>query len=86
MTLLLHTMRLRFWWWTFHPMGYLVANAWGLQWWYMPFFVGWLAKTLVVRYGGLRLYQRTVPVAVGAIVGDLLVDNLWSVLALLARA
>jgi hypothetical protein len=85
MAVFLHAMRLRFWWWPFHPVGYLMANAWGLQWWYMPFFVGWLVKTLVVRYGGLRLYQRTVPIAVGAIVGDVLVGNLWSVLQLLVR-
>jgi hypothetical protein len=76
-TLALNAMRLRFWWWPFHPVGYLVANAWGTQWWYMPFFVGWLLKTLVVRYGGLRLYQRTVLVAIGVIVGDKLVYNLW---------
>jgi len=84
-TLFLNAMRLRFWWWPFHPIGYLAANAWGTQWWCMPFFVGWLAKTLVVRYGGLRLYQRTVLVAIGAIVGDLLVDNLWPVVEWLAR-
>jgi len=84
-TLFLNAMRLRFWWWPFHPIGYLAANAWGTQWWYMPFFVGWLAKTLVVRYGGLRLYQRTVPIAVGAIIGDLTVDNLWPVAEWLAR-
>ncbi|MFB3879639.1 MAG: DUF6785 family protein [Armatimonadota bacterium] len=84
-TFLLNAMRLRFWWWPFHPIGYLAANAWGTQWWYMPFFVGWLAKTLVVRYGGLRLYQRTIPIAVGAIIGDLAVDNLWPVAEWLAR-
>jgi hypothetical protein len=33
----------------------------------------------------LRLYQRTVPIAVGAIIGDLTVDNLWPVAEWLAR-
>jgi hypothetical protein len=31
----------------------------------------------VARYGGLRLYRRTVPLAVGAIAGDLLNEVLW---------
>ena len=80
--LLLGTMRLRFWWWPLHPVGYLAANTWGLQLWSMPFFVGWLAKTLIIRYAGLPLYRRTIPLAVGLIVGDLLNSGLWGVVRL----
>ena len=77
-TLLLGQLRLRFWWWPLHPVGYLAANVWGSQWWYIPLFVGWLLKTLAVRYGGLRLYQKTVPIAIGIIVGDRVSESLWS--------
>jgi hypothetical protein len=63
-------MRLLFWWWPLHPVGYLVANVWGAQWWWMPLFIGWLLKSVTIRYGGLRLYQRMIPVAIGIIVGD----------------
>ncbi len=80
--LFLGLMRLRFWWWPFHPIGYVAANTWGLQLWAMPFFVGWLAKTLIVRYAGLLLYRRTLPLAVGLIVGDLLNGGLWGVVRL----
>jgi len=76
-------MRLRFWWWPFHPVGYMAAMCWGLHWYYLPFFIGWACKTLVIRYGGLRLYRATVPLAIGLIVGDLLNGGLWSVVALL---
>jgi hypothetical protein len=69
-TFLLAELRLRFWWWPLHPVGYLAANVWGSQWWCVPLFIGWLLKSLAIRYGGLRLYQRTVPLAIGAIVGD----------------
>ena len=62
--------RLRFWWWPFHPVGYLAANTWGMQIYYMPFFLGWALKVVVIRYGGLRLYRATVPLAIGLIVGD----------------
>ncbi len=48
----------------------------------MPFVVGWLAKTLVVRYGGLRLYRQTVPLAIGFIAGDLLNEILWAIVTL----
>jgi len=81
--LFLGLMRLRFWWWPFHPIGYMAAMCWGLHWYYMPFFIGWACKSLVIRYGGLRLYRSTVPLAIGLIVGDLLNSGVWSVVALL---
>ena len=78
----LGTMRLRFWWWPFHPVGYMAAMCWGLHWYYMPFFIGWASKSLVIRYGGLRLYRTTVPLAIGLIVGDLLNRGAWAMVAL----
>jgi hypothetical protein len=47
-----------------------------------PFFIGWLGKTLVTRYGGLRLYRQTMPIAIGFIAGDLLNDLLWGIVTL----
>ena len=84
-TFLLGELRLRFWWWPLHPVGYLASNVWGSQWWYMPLFIGWLLKTLVVHYGGLRLYQKTVPIAIGVIVGDRVSEILWSLVLWVAR-
>jgi hypothetical protein len=79
---LLGAMRLRFWWWPFHPVGYMAAMCWGLNWYWMPFFVGWAAKTLILRYGGLRLYRTTIPLAIAFIVGELLSRGTWAAIAL----
>jgi hypothetical protein len=81
----LGVMRLRFWWWPFHPVGYMAGMCWGLNWYWGPFLIGWACKTLVVRYGGLRLYRSTVPIATGFIVGDLLNSGLWGLVALATR-
>ncbi len=81
-TALLGVMRLRFWWWPFHPIGYMAAMSWGLYWYWLPFLIGWACKTLVLRYGGLRLYRSTIPLAVGLIVGELLNRGLWAAVAL----
>jgi len=81
-TLGLGAMRLRFWWWPFHPIGYLAANTWVMYMYWSPFFIGWLAKTLVIRYSGLKLYRQTIPVAIGFIAGDLLNEILWGVATL----
>ena len=80
-------MRLRFLWWPFHPVGYilglsiLVDEGCGQS----PFLIAWLAKSLVLRYGGLRLYQQTLPIAVGLIVGDVLNRSLWNVISLVTQ-
>lgn len=84
--ILLGLLRLRFWWWPFHPIGYLAANAWGMHWFSQPFFLGWLFKSLAIRYGGLRLFRRTVPLAIGLIVGDFVSQGLWVVLLTSLRA
>jgi len=84
--IVLGTMRLRFWWWPFHPVGYLAANAWGMHWFSQPFFVGWVLKSLAIRYGGLRLFRRTVPLAIGLIVGDFVSQGMWVALVTGLRA
>jgi len=80
-------MRLQFFWWPFHPVGYVLGlglmageGIGGL-----PFVVAWLAKALVLRYGGLRLYRRTLPIAIGLIVGDVLNRSLWDIISLVTR-
>ena len=83
--LVLGIMRLRFWWWPLHPVGYMVGMSWGANWYWLPFLIGWACKTLVVRYGGLRLYRSTVPLATGLIIGDLLNTGVWGLVALATK-
>jgi len=82
---LLAVMRLRFWWWPLHPVGYIASNTWGSHWWFVPFVIGWAGKTLVIRYGGLRLYRATVPLAVGLIVGDLVNGAMWATIKMVTH-
>ena len=84
--ILLGALRLRFWWWPLHPIGYLAANCWGMHWYWMPIFIGWLWKTLTIRYGGLRLYRRWVPLAIGLFTGDMVSSGLWVLINTIVRA
>jgi len=79
-------MRLRFWWWPLHPFGYLAANCWGMHWYWQSFFAGWIFKSLVIRYGGLRLYRRTVPLAIGAIMGNFVGQGLRVLVMTIVRS
>jgi len=77
---LLGILRLRFWWWPLHPIGYLIGNTWGSQMYMITFFFAWLCKMVVIRYGGLSLYRKTLPLAIGLIVGDMLNTTLWGII------
>ena len=71
LTCFLAFMRARYVWWPLHPIGYAMANTaiWGQL--PFPFFIAWATKALVLRYGGMRLYRRSLPLFLGLIVGDL---------------
>jgi hypothetical protein len=59
-------------WWPLHPVGYAIANTNTMTSTWLPFFIAWLAKLLILRYGGARLYRLSIPFALGLIAGDLL--------------
>lgn len=65
----------------FHPLGFAITGAYGdLVWW--SFLVVWTIKFLVLRYGGGRVYRRTVPLFLGFALGHYIVAGviwgLWS--------
>ena len=52
---------------------------------YLQFLVGWAAKTSVLRWGGLRLYRRTLPIAIGVIIGDQVNSAVWALAAVMLK-
>lgn len=63
-----------------HPIGYLLTVSFALEWgMWNVIFVTWLIKALVVRYGGLRLYRKTVPFFLGLVLGDCVAHFIWGV-------
>ena len=73
-----------FLWWPFHPIGYLMGASWPMVNFWFPVFLGWLAKSLVMRYGGARLYRQLIPGFVGLIFAEFTSAGLWVVLDALA--
>jgi len=82
--LCLAALRFRLLWWHLHPVGYMAANSWGMHIYWSPFFMGWLAKTTMLRYGGLKYYRSMLPVFIGLIVGDILHQGIASVVRWIA--
>ena len=68
-TAFLSFMKSRFVWWPYCPVGFTLAQStWTLQMW-PNFFIAWLYKVLVFRYGGAGLYRRFEPFFLGMIIG-----------------
>lgn len=78
---ILSALRVRFLWFPLHPVGYLAANSWGMHINWASFLLGWLIKGLVTRYGGLSIYRRLLPLFLGFIMGDLLHQGAWGLVA-----
>lgn len=73
-------LRNRWAWWPFHP----AALAFPVRRYGFSLLVVWAVKLLVIRYGGVRLYRRSLPLWYGFIVGYLfgvtlstVVDGIW---------
>jgi hypothetical protein len=64
--------------WPIHPIGILLMTAtYGAAAW-ASVLIGWVLKTLIVKWGGSRLYQRMRPVFLGLIVGEILAAVFWT--------
>ncbi len=66
-------------WFPLHPVGYAVGSGWTMSWMWFSVFVGWMLKSLILRYGGSRAYHTAIPFFVGAITGQLLLGSTWSI-------
>jgi hypothetical protein len=60
----------------FHPLGIVIGLSWPIYTVWGSLLIGWLAKVLVLRYGGAQLYARLKPVAIGLIFGEVLAQGL----------
>jgi len=69
-TFLLVFLRARYLWWPLHPAGFVVSNSFALQRLWLPIFVSWALKCLILRYGGLKGYRAALPFFIGLVFGE----------------
>jgi hypothetical protein len=71
-------------WWPLHPIGYLTTYGSAMQILWFGFFIGWLCNSLVLRYGGVKLYAEVKRLFIGLVVGDMVMAILWLVVGIFA--
>ncbi len=49
------------------------------------FFIAWVLKTLILRYGGPTLYRRARPVFMGLILGDTINGAIWIIVGFITK-
>ena len=76
----LKAMRGAFVGWPFHPAGYALAISYAMDYFWFAFFVGWLVKLIIVRYGGMRLHNTMVPFFLGLVLGDFTIGSIWAII------
>lgn len=79
MVLAMRVMRGAFLWWPFHPAGYALAVSFAMDYFWFAFFISWLAKLIIVRFGGMKAHNAAIPFFLGLILGDYVVGSLWAI-------
>ena len=69
--------RQRFLWWPFHPLGFPISAVFGTM--FFSVFLAWLFKTVILQYGGPKLYMRIRPLFMGFILGQFVTAGVWYV-------
>jgi hypothetical protein len=85
-TIVLTILRTRFTWFPFHPLGFALAPTWALMVFWFPFLIAWCIRSLVLRYGGLKIYRQLTPLMLGLIIGEFSSAVFWSVLNMTVHA
>jgi len=66
--------------WPLHPAGYLMGASWPMVNFWFPVALGWLLKSLTLRFGGARWYRRLLPGFLALILAEYASAGLWVVI------
>ena len=78
-------MRTRFVWWTLHPIGYALSASWTMIVFWFPITMAWVIKSVILRYGGVKVYQRWRPFFLGMILGEFTMAVFWATFSSITR-
>jgi hypothetical protein len=81
LTLGMLLMRARFLWWPFDPIGYLVCGSWPITEIWFSVFLGWIAKSAIMTFGGTRAYRRALPFFLGLVLGQAVIATFWTLVS-----
>jgi hypothetical protein len=79
-TIFLAIMRMKFIGWQLHPVGYALSGSWTMNLVWFVFFITWVIKFSILKYGGLKTFRRFTPFFLGLILGEFTVGSVWTII------
>ena len=76
-------LRMNLSWWPFHPVGYAISASYTMERRWFCVFIAWLAKVVIMRYGGYKMYMRLLPLFMGLILGEFVIGGAWSIIGVI---
>ena len=82
-SLFLMLMRMKFFWFPFHPAAYAaVCGSWAVNYIWFTLLVAWGLKLILLKYGGRNAHRKAMPFFLGLILGQFTIGSLWTILGM----
>ena len=82
-TVILQLLSWRFTAWPLLPVGFLMCTSWYSTSAAFSLALGWLAKVLILRFGGAKLFNDMKPLFIGLIFGEAVSIAVWLIVTLI---
>ncbi len=76
-TIFLLLMRLKFLNFPFHPLGFAFSTIMMTNALWFSIFITWLIKSMILRYGGAKIYDKFKNLFIGLIIGQFVISGLF---------
>lgn len=76
----LSLLRARFVGFPLAPSAYVLNTSWANDLFWLDMLIAWVFKSLFLRYGGMAVYRRMLPLFLGLILGDFVTGAAWSLI------
>ena len=73
-------LRHRFLWWPVHYLGFPIGATYMIRSTWFSILIGWTAKAVILKYGGVPIYRRLRPFFLGLILGQISCSGFWTVI------
>lgn len=78
----LQALSMRYASWPLMPVGFLMCSVWYMQLVWFSILLGWLAKVIILRFGGATLFNKMKPIFIGLIFGEAVATGVWLIVTL----
>jgi hypothetical protein len=77
----LHWLRTTFLGFPLTASAFAFAMTYAIDFFWLDFVIAWALKTVILRYGGMRLYRRAMPFFLGLILGEFVTSSFWTIVS-----